>query len=164
MQQPRTQAARSQAARDSITQAALTVFAFKGFASASMDDICMAAGCSKGGLYHHFPTKGSVLAGVVDRLGETGALVPPFNMSERGPLGPEALGRVLIEIWAQAARDEALRHQLRAAYEARLDGDLRRGAGLGAILRIGTLIQLLTRGDLADADEIAVRLGIEHAA
>jgi len=75
----RTQAARSQHARDQIAQAALTVFALKGFAASSMDDICMAAGCSKGGLYHHFPTKSAVLGGVVERLLVQRALLPPFT-------------------------------------------------------------------------------------
>ncbi len=164
MEQPRTQAARSRATRDTITQAALTVFAFKGFAAASMDDICLAAGCSKGGLYHHFRTKSSVLAGVVDRLAAAGALAPPFEAADHAPLAPEALGRVLIEIWAEAARDESIRVKLRLAYEAQLGASLRRDAGLGAILRIGTLIQLLTRGDAADADELALRLGIRPAA
>ena len=56
---------RSQAAQDNIVQAALTVFALKGYALASMDDVCMAAGCSKGGLYHHFRTKHALLTAVV---------------------------------------------------------------------------------------------------
>jgi AcrR family transcriptional regulator len=145
-------------------QAALTVFALKGFSAASMDDICLAAGCSKGGLYHHFPTKTSVLSGVVDRLIMNDALVPPFDqVPESLPLPPAALGRVLIEVWAEAARSTELRAQLKAGYEARLDARLAHG-GLGEILRIGTLIQLLTRGEAVDASEAARRLGIEQAA
>ncbi len=70
------QATRSQTARDNITQAALTVFALKGYGSASMDDVCLAAGCSKGGLYHHFRTKSAVLRGVVGRLAQDGSLLP----------------------------------------------------------------------------------------
>jgi len=164
----RTQAARSQAARDQIIQAALTVFALKGFAAASMDDICLAAGCSKGGLYHHFPTKSAVLTGVVDRLVRTGALLPPFRTSADLTLPPAALGRVLIEVWTEAARDEQLRQQLRTGYAAQLDrtlaeGDLRH-PHLTDILRIGTLIQLLTRGDTVDATQAARRLGIDHEA
>jgi AcrR family transcriptional regulator len=161
----RTQAARSQQARDGIVQAALTVFALKGFAAASMDDICLAAGCSKGGLYHHFPTKAAVLGAVVDRLTAFDSLLPPFA---RGALPPQALGRVLIEIWTEAARDETLRHRLRAGYAEQLDRSIhdraRTEAGLATILRIGTLIQLLTRGEPVDATDLARRLGIERAA
>ncbi|MEX0749402.1 MAG: TetR/AcrR family transcriptional regulator [Dehalococcoidia bacterium] len=148
-QNRRTQAARSQHAREQIAQAALTVFALKGFAAASMDDICMAAGCSKGGLYHHFPTKSAVLTGVVERLTAFGGLLPPFREQD-APLPPQALGRVLIDIWTEAARDEALR--------------ARTEANLSTILRIGTLIQMLTRADAIDAGAVARRLGIEQAA
>ena len=156
----RTQAARSRATRDQIVHSALTVFALKGFAASSMDDICLAAGCSKGGLYHHFPTKRAVLSGVIDRLAESGALLPPFPP---GPLQPAALGRVLIEVWAEAARDAALRTQLRERYERHLDGALL-ASDLAAILRIGTLIQMLALGDGMVPADAARRLGIERAA
>jgi AcrR family transcriptional regulator len=163
----RTQAARSQQSRDQIVTAALTVFALKGFSAASMDDVCMAAGCSKGGLYHHFPTKSAVLSGVVDRLTRFGALLP-HTASTEASLPPQALGRMLIEIWTEAARDETLRLRLRAGYEEELDRSLRGAAQddatLTTILRIGTLIQMLTRGEAVDAAEVARRLGIEEAA
>jgi AcrR family transcriptional regulator len=162
MQPRRTQAARSRTARDQIVQAALGVFAMKGYAAASMDDICLAAGCSKGGLYHHFPTKAAVLSAVVGRLASSGAIVPPFDGKPESPLPSAALGRVLVEIWTEAARDDALRAQLRAAYEAHADRRLP-DAGLAEILRIGALIQLLTRGDVTQTAAIADRLGIRAA-
>jgi AcrR family transcriptional regulator len=167
MTTPNRQTVRSQNARDSIVQAALTVFALKGYAAASMDDVCMAAGCSKGGLYHHFRTKNAVLRGVVGRLTRTGALLPPFRASDGTPSLPAvSLGRVLIDIWAEAARDAELRAQLRAGYEAHLDTSMQtpNGLSLSELLRIGALIQLLTRSDELDADEAARRLGIEQAA
>jgi AcrR family transcriptional regulator len=167
-QQRRTQAARSQLARDQIVQAALTVFALKGYAAASMDDVRMAAGCSKGGLYHHFPTKSAVLNGVVDRLTSFDALLPPLGVASATALPPQALGRILIEIWSEAARDADLRDRLRIGYQARLDAELSDTSqpehNLTTILRIGTLIQMLTRGDTLDAGDVARRLGIEHAA
>lgn len=161
------QTLRSQAARDNIVQAALTVFALKGFAAASMDDVCMAAGCSKGGLYHHYRTKNAVLRAVVGKLAASGALLPPFTSSEAAAALPSAsLGRVLIDIWAEAARDPELREQLRAAYDTRLAERVETptGGALSDILRVGALVQLLTRSDDADADEAARRLGIERAA
>ena len=162
------QAARSQRAREQIVQAALTVFALKGYTASSMDDVCMAAGCSKGGLYHHFKTKGAVLSGVVDRLALAGALLPPLEsaMPVTG-IQPEALGRVLIEVWAEAAREGDLRAQLSARYIQHLDAALREPSSahqVAEILRIGTLIQLLTHADAVDAGEAARRLGIERAA
>jgi AcrR family transcriptional regulator len=130
-----------------------------------MDDVSLAAGCSKGGLYHHFPTKSAVLSGVVERLIYTGALVPPFEPTGDLPVSSAAVGRILIEVWAEAARSADLRAQLRAGYVARLDATLAdRDARLGEILRIGTLIQMLSRGDDADAAAAAGRLGISQAA
>ncbi len=160
------QAARSQAARDNIVQAALTVFALKGYAAASMDDLCLAAGCSKGGLYHHFRKKRDVLRQVVDRIVQSGALVPPFGVAAEGgaPLPTASVGRVLLDIWAEAARDEELRLQLSAMHRATIDGTAERGGGLPELLQAGALVQLLTRGDDTDAGAAARRLGIERAA
>jgi AcrR family transcriptional regulator len=153
------QTARSQAARDNIVGAALTVFALKGYAATSMDDVCLAAGCSKGGLYHHFRTKNAVLRGVVGRLSLAGALLPPLGDNWVGPLPEPSLGRVLLDVWAEAARDDELRAQLSAGYATPAES-----AGLAEILRVGALVQLLTRGDEADPAEAARRLGIERAA
>jgi AcrR family transcriptional regulator len=161
------QAVRSQAARENIVQAALTVFALKGYAAASMDDVCMAAGCSKGGLYHHFRTKNAVLHGVVTKLADVGALIPPTSPLEgAGGLPAVSLGRVLIDVWAEASRDQDLRAGLRSAYEAHMAAALQSpgGFGLSDILRIGALIQMLTRHEGVDADEAARRLGIPRAA
>jgi len=160
------QAIRSQTARDNIVQAALTVFALKGYAATSMDDVCMAAGCSKGGLYHHFRTKNAVLRGVTGRLVQAGALIPPFPAGDGMAGVPAAsLGRVLIDVWAEAARDADLRSILREGYEARLTDGLASGSlGLPEILRVGALGQMLTQSQDIDADEAARRLGIERAA
>jgi AcrR family transcriptional regulator len=157
MEPRRSQAARSQAARDQIAQAALTVFALKGYASSSMDDICLAAGCSKGGLYHHFRNKPAVLAGVIDRLASLDALLPPFAGEGAAPA---AIGRVLIDVWAEASRDPGLGDQLRAGYRRSSSG----GFELADLLNIGALVQLLTRGEDVDAERVAARLGIERAA
>jgi AcrR family transcriptional regulator len=165
---PNQHALRSQRARDQIVQAALTVFALKGYAAASMDDVCMAAGISKGGLYHHFETKGAVLSGVTERMADLGALFPPFDAAMGATsLSHDALGRVLIEIWAEASRDDSLRDRLRAGYEARLDESLRTASGdspIGQILRIGALIQMLSQNAAPDTAAAARRLGIDRAA
>ena len=160
------QSQRSQAAQDNIVQAALTVFALKGYAASSMEDVCLAAGCSKGGLYHHFRTKHALLGSVVQRLASTGALLPPFGADgEATPLPRASLGRLLVDVWAEAARDTELRELLRAGYEAQLSNRAAAStAGVADILRVGALIQLLTRTDGVDAEEAARRLGLEQAA
>jgi AcrR family transcriptional regulator len=161
MEPRRTQAARSRAARDQIVQAALTVFSLKGYTAASMEDISLAAGCSKGGLYHHFRTKSAVLASVVDLLADRGALLPPTPAVATSASGT---GRVLLEAWSEAARDPGLRDRLREGYERMLSDRMTAAFDLSALLRIGTLIQLLTRGEGLDAERVATQLGIEKAA
>jgi AcrR family transcriptional regulator len=157
----RTQAARSQAARDHIAQAALTVFALKGFAGASMEDVCLAAGCSKGGLYHHFRTKGELLRAIVARLAAEGALMP--GAADQG-VAAAAIGRVLLDIWAEAARDADLREDVRAAYASLDAGTPAGGGGVGLLLRLGALIQALTRPEESRVADAAAALGIERAA
>lgn len=166
MQEANRQTQRSRTAREQIVRAALGVFALKGYVAASMEDISLAAGCSKGGLYHHFPSKGHVLSSVVKLLIELDAIMPPLERAAAATGIPAAsLGRVLIEIWATAARDEELRAQLRDGYESRLHDDLGRGIErLSDILRIGMLIQMLTRDDTFDAEQAAARLGLGRAA
>ena len=78
------QALRSRGTQQRIVHAALTIIALKGFSAASMDDFCLAVGCSKGGLYHHFRTKTDVLRAVVARLRQADALLPPFAVPKRG--------------------------------------------------------------------------------
>lgn len=160
------QNARSATARDNIVQAALTVFALKGYAAATMQDVCMAAGCSKGGLYHHFRTKNAVLRGVVRKLALAGALLPQFQMNEHLPgVSTASLGRVLIDVWAEAARDGDLRALLSNGYASSADAaPPDTGPALTEILRVGALVQMLTQAPDVDADEAARRLGIERAA
>jgi hypothetical protein len=77
-----------------------------------------------------------------------------------------SVGRVLVDVWAEAARDAELQVQLAAYYETRLGAraEATDGFGLSEILRIGSLIRLLTRSDEVDPDEAARRLGIKLAA
>ena len=51
--------------RRQLLRAAAAVFAREG-ATASLDSIARAAGVSKGGLLHHFPSKAALLVGLVD--------------------------------------------------------------------------------------------------
>ncbi len=60
-----------------ILQAAACCFVEKGYHSASMQDVAKAAGLTKGGLYHHFPSKDAIRDALMaqfldlDRLGLT---------------------------------------------------------------------------------------------
>jgi len=52
-----TQAERRTATRGAIRTAARHLFAERGFAGTSIDDVAVAAGVKKGGVYHHFESK-----------------------------------------------------------------------------------------------------------
>jgi AcrR family transcriptional regulator len=156
VEQHRTQSQRSRATREQIIQAALAVFAFKGYAAASMDEVCLAAGCSKGGLYHHFPTKQRLLAGVVKRLAETRELLPAAGDSAP----PAVPGRILLDVWAEASRDDELRALLAETAVEQRSGALT----LAEVLSIGSLVQRLAQGTAPDARSAAERLGLRPAA
>lgn len=49
--------ARASTARDKILNAALCVIRAKGYAATSVDDLCAAAGVTKGAFFHHFESK-----------------------------------------------------------------------------------------------------------
>ena len=67
MPKPRpTQQLRAKRTRRRLLAAARRVFADDGYASASVDDIARAAGCSKGAYYFHFATKEASLLALVD--------------------------------------------------------------------------------------------------
>jgi AcrR family transcriptional regulator len=52
--------------REQIIEAAMRTFAEKGFAEATMDDIVVASGLSKGGLYWHFKSKDEIISAILD--------------------------------------------------------------------------------------------------
>jgi AcrR family transcriptional regulator len=51
--------------RDKLITAATTLIVQNGAANLTMDAVVIAAGSSKGGLLHHFPTKESLLCGIL---------------------------------------------------------------------------------------------------
>ncbi|GIO32992.1 MULTISPECIES: TetR/AcrR family transcriptional regulator [Paenibacillus] len=53
--------------KQDIVDAAKGLFAVKGYAATSMSDICSAAGCSRGGLYHHFDSKEDLFIYIADQ-------------------------------------------------------------------------------------------------
>lgn len=128
---------RSLRTREHILATALAVFATQGYAETSMEDICRVSGCSKGGLYHHFSTKDAVLLGVLERLNRLDGLFPPLGPVAAATGLPEAgLGRLLVDLWAEAAR----------SLEARgLFADVSGFAepSLATLLRIGALVQAI---------------------
>jgi len=132
------QQARAARTREHIVRAALATFVAKGYVETSMDDICTAAGCSKGGLYHHFKAKESVLEVVTEMLSRHDGLFPPAKASaEALQLDPLGLSRLVVDIWAEAARRPALATRIAASGTALDHAD--------AYVRLGMVVQSVTQ-------------------
>lgn len=66
MPRGRKPAAATRLTRRRIQRAAARAFAAGGYAAATMDAVAAAAGCGKGTLYFHFPSKEALLLAVID--------------------------------------------------------------------------------------------------
>lgn len=72
-------------ARDKILETALDLIRRNGFAATSVDDLCAAAGVTKGAFFHHFPTKEALAVAAAAHWNETtGALfaAAPYHAPE----------------------------------------------------------------------------------
>jgi TetR/AcrR family transcriptional repressor of nem operon len=78
-------------ARARLIAAAQTLVRHQGFAGTSVDDLCAAAGVTKGAFFHHFPSKEALGVALIDHWTETtGAMFAahPYNQL------PDPLDRV----------------------------------------------------------------------
>ena len=155
--------ARRRSARGRLLRAALGCIALKGYADTSVDDICLAAGCSKGGFYFHFSSREAVLVALV----REGLVVLP----EAGSHPVEAsTHRVLLETWVQAIRYGRLRrllaHRFRRWWVSSGRSENEPAAALASALRTGLVVQRVVRpGTMKRASgPTLVRLGVEAPA
>jgi AcrR family transcriptional regulator len=107
--------------RSQILAAAEEGFAARGYDATGVAEICQRAGVTKGGFYHHFPSKHalflelldrwlSMLDGELDSLREGAESVPKALLAMADIVGPvfqEARTKLslFLEFWAQASRD-----------------------------------------------------------
>lgn len=96
-------APRKSPARTKLLDAALTVIRQRGFAATSVDDLCKAAGVTKGAFFHHFDSKEALGAAAADHwstvTGEMFAAAPFHQQADplARILGYLELRRALIE-------------------------------------------------------------------
>lgn len=126
--------ARKAATRERLLEAAARVYAARGFAGATLDDVALEAGLTKGAVYGHFGSKDNLLVALMDEyvareIGEQVALFDrdettwkrPFVGSDRFMQeldeAPDAF-RLLIEFWLAASRDPELRERFAAGFAA----------------------------------------------
>ena len=113
---------RSEETRSKIIESAIKLFSTRGFNAASVDDICVEAGISKGAFYHHFKSKQALFLALLDGWLQTidnaieaskDKTVPEtfMQMTEAFPYIFETAGEGLpmfLEFWLQASRDEKI--------------------------------------------------------
>jgi AcrR family transcriptional regulator len=122
-----------EARRQAILEAAIDVFARLGFGAATTDDIARAAGLSKGGLYWHFKSKDELLAAILHSMFDQelqrlqGLIQTSDSASNRlRSLVKQATAAmaqfeqalpVILDFYALAARDGAVRQFMQAYYQ-----------------------------------------------
>jgi len=146
---------RARETRQRILQAASRVFARRGYGEATVDDVLLETGISRGAFYHHFAGKEQLFKALLDEHLSEGAL-------ELGAFGPVSSlrelierfvafqvhhleadrdsGRLSIEFWAQATREDWARGPV-AHFHRRSIGLIRE------MLRLGQSSQVI-RPDL----------------
>jgi len=98
----------SAARKAQILDAAAAVFARKGFYQASMDDIVVEAGLSKGALYWYFKSKDQIITAILDRL-----FAPELAGLQALVTADGSARERLLQFAAMTARE--MKHMLRVA-------------------------------------------------
>jgi TetR/AcrR family transcriptional repressor of nem operon len=89
MESSRTTQTSKGSARDKLISAAIATVRSKGFAATSVDEICQAAGVTKGAFFHHFATKEALAvaaAGAWTNIAEQRIFTEPLWVNIEEPL------------------------------------------------------------------------------
>lgn len=106
--------------RARLLKAAKALFLQQGFDAVTVDDICVAAGMSKGGFYHHFRSKEDVFRLVaLEELGRELDLLVRASPGTDSTGGADAL---LLDLWSWAPRHPQARRRVRNAHRKTLRG------------------------------------------
>lgn len=157
---------RSEETRARILEASIKQFSINGYNKASVDNICVQAGVSKGAFYHHFETKQDVFLALLDGWLHTfdkaieasrEQTVPEtfMQITEAFPYIFETAGDNLpmfLEFWLQASRDQKI-------WEASIAPYRRYHKHFVSLIKRG-----IAEGSFADVDpDLAARLIVSAA-
>jgi AcrR family transcriptional regulator len=127
-------ARKSTQTRLDLMVAAAQVIATKGYAAASVEDIAVAAGYTKGAVYTHFSTKRDLFAALaIEQLCVTEPMPTPGTLADviadslRTQTDPTGL-LLTLEILALAIRDDEFRDTITPTWHAALTHDAAQGA------------------------------------
>lgn len=115
--------------RSLLVAAGLELFAERGFELATLDEVALAAGFTKGAIYRHFPSKGAFLLALFEQYAAvaragSGARHAPWFI----PL--------TLQFAAQAGRDPLLRRRLATVLSEAPEGPNPEGQLLKALARL----------------------------
>jgi len=105
-----------------IMKAAVKRFSADGYDAASVDDICSAAGVSKGAFYHHFESKQALFLGLLEdwlegldrAMAAAGRATVPETLVQMTNMLPGTMASahnrlgMWLEFWLQASRDKSI--------------------------------------------------------
>lgn len=110
---------RAEATRQRLLQATLEVLHDAGYAGTTTQAVCRRAGCSRGTLLYHFPTRELLLVAALHHVLQS--RVAQFVAGVSAPMAPDAFVHMLATQW----RDEAFTAWLELAVAARTNEALR---------------------------------------
>ncbi|HEV8382341.1 MAG TPA: helix-turn-helix domain-containing protein [Gemmatimonadales bacterium] len=112
-----------------LVAAGLELFSERGFEQATLDEVALAAGFTKGAIYRHFPSKGAFLL----------ALFEQYAAVARAGSGARQASWFIpltVQFAAQATRDPLLRRRLATVLSEAPDGSSPDGQLLKALARV----------------------------
>ena len=112
-----------------LVAAGLELFADRGFELATLDEVALAAGFTKGAIYRHFPSKGAFLLALFEQYA---AVARAGSGARRAPW----FIPLTIHFSAQAFRDPLLRRRLAVILSEAPDGTTPESHLLRALARI----------------------------
>jgi len=115
--------------RSLLVSAGLVLFAERGFDIATLDEVALAAGFTKGAIYRHFPSKGAFLL----------ALFEQYAAVARAGSGARQASWFIpltIQFAAQATRDPLLRRRLATVLAEAPEGATAEGQLLKALAAV----------------------------
>jgi AcrR family transcriptional regulator len=120
---------RKRETRSLLLAAGLDLFADRGFELATLDEVALAAGFTKGAIYRHFPSKGAFLLGLFEQYAAVAR-------AGSGARQARWFIPLTLQFAAQAGRDPLLRRRMAVVLAEAPDGGSVEGQLLKALARV----------------------------